>query len=458
MKKLFIILAIFLIMPLAFAADLEITQNSDKNNIIVGVDNPIILDLSIKNNGKTDSFSIYTLFGAGFNMTENFIIEKGKTERLSLEFLPSSNLKVRGHLAVPYFVQASDYSEVEEKFVLNIVDLEDSFEIGASSLDPDTKILDVFIHNTLNHSFDDVDLYFSSAFFDFNKKVSFSPYERENFEIELDKEEYDKLSAGFYKIRANVEYQGVKSEIEEQIYFEEKDILKSESKSYGLIVSTKVIRKTNEGNVLTDSETIVKKNIISRLFTSFDPLPTSVNREGSSVYYTWDKSMKPGEVYEITVKTNLVYPFLAIILLILIIYFAKKTGSRDLSIRKKVHFVNAKGGEFALKVILNVQANKYLEKVRIVDRLPMLAQVYNRFGGDLPNRYHKGKKIFEWEFDEMEQGERRVLSYIIYSKVGVLGKFALPRARARFKREGKEKEVNSNNAFFLSSSKEEEEY
>jgi hypothetical protein len=49
----------------------------------------------------------------------------------------------------------------------------------------------------------------------------------------------------------------------------------------------------------------------------------------------------------------------------------------------------------------------------------------------------------------MQPGERRVFSYIIYSKIGVLGKFALPQATAVYERDGKVKETHSNQAFFM---------
>jgi hypothetical protein len=54
------------------------------------------------------------------------------------------------------------------------------------------------------------------------------------------------------------------------------------------------------------------------------------------------------------------------------------------------------------------------------------------------------------EFDKLEEGERRVLSYIVFSKVGVLGKFELPRTRSSFEREGEVKRSISNKVYFVS--------
>jgi len=41
------------------------------------------------------------------------------------------------------------------------------------------------------------------------------------------------------------------------------------------------------------------------------------------------------------------------------------------------------------------------------------------------------------------------VSYIVYSKIGVLGKFALPPTTAIYEKEGKIKETESNKAYFM---------
>ena len=42
------------------------------------------------------------------------------------------------------------------------------------------------------------------------------------------------------------------------------------------------------------------------------------------------------------------------------------------------------------------------------------------------------------------------MNYIIYSKVGVVGKFALPQSTAIYEKDGKIKEAVSNKAFYMS--------
>ena len=77
-------------------------------------------------------------------------------------------------------------------------------------------------------------------------------------------------------------------------------------------------------------------------------------------------------------------------------------------------------------------------------------KVYERFGGENPSRVNEAARLIEWDFEKLEAGEVRTLSYIIYSKdVGVMGKFALPSATAIYQKEGEIKEASSNKAFFV---------
>ena len=71
-------------------------------------------------------------------------------------------------------------------------------------------------------------------------------------------------------------------------------------------------------------------------------------------------------------------------------------------IRKKVSFVKSKGGEFALKVTLNLHARKYIEKIRLIDRLPPLVKLYEKFGIEKPIRTDEKNKRIEWAFEKLE--------------------------------------------------------
>lgn len=448
MKKIAILLLICLILPTICAIDLEINKTSDNEVMILDVDSPTTFNLTIKNNGNSDEFEFYTFFALIEEPKEKIQINSGETKEIQVKILPTYNLKT-GFSTFTLFIRGTDDTETEQQLTTRIINLEDAFEIGSGELNPETKSLEVYIRNKVNFNFEFITAKFSSPFFGFEESFALGPNQRQNFYVNLNREDWKKIIAGFYTLKAELTTESKTAEVEGIIKFVEKDIVSTIKKESGFIISKKIIEKINEGNTLASSETVIKKNIISRLFTSFSPEPDLVDREGLSVYYSWVREIKPGETLKISVKTNWLIPFLIIFLVVAIVVFAKKFSKRNLNLRKKVTFVRAKGGEFALKVSLFVYAKKYIEKIHIIDRLPSLVKIYEKFGGEIPSRVDEKNRRIEWNFEKLEAGEIRVISYIIYSKVGVLGKFALPSASAIFEREGEIKEERSNRAFFL---------
>jgi len=454
MKKIFILILILLILPLVLAIDINVEKQSSNEVMIAGLDKPAVFDLKITNLGAASNFQFYNLLGFNILPDEKVHISKGQTKEIQLKIFPIENLKYRGFYTFEYFIKGQDLSETREEVTFRIINLEDTFEIGSGKIDPESNSIKIYIHNKVNFDFGEINATFSSAFFDFEEGFSLGPNERKEFSVQLNKEDFKKLMAGFYTLNAEISVEGKKANVEGIIKFVEKDIITTTKKSYGFVINTKIIEKTNEGNTLAKSQTVLKKNIISRLFTSFSPQPDIVEREGLIIYYTWDREIKPGETLEIVVKTNWFLPLLVIFFIVFIVILTKQYLKTNLVLRKKVSFVKAKGGEFALKVSIFVHSKKYIEGVNIIDKLPPLVKIYERFGGEKPSRINeKGRKI-EWNFEKLEAGETRILSYIIYSKVGVLGRFALLAATAIYERDGKIHESESNKAFFIAEQKE----
>jgi hypothetical protein len=174
-----------------------------------------------------------------------------------------------------------------------------------------------------------------------------------------------------------------------------------------------------------------------------------VDRQGFGVYYTWNQEIKPGESSEIKVQTNWLFPLILILFIVAIAGITRYYSTRNLVLKKRVSFVKTKGGEFALKVSVVIKAKRYIEKVNIMEKLPPLVKLHEKFGVEVPSRIDEKNRRIEWRFNKLEEGEVRTISYIMYSKIGVVGKFALPRTTALFEREGKILERNSNQAFFV---------
>ena len=67
-----------------------------------------------------------------------------------------------------------------------------------------------------------------------------------------------------------------------------------------------------------------------------------------------------------------------------------------------------------------------------------------------PDKIDTQNRRIHWNIGDLNAGEERVFTYIIYSKVGVVGKFSLPEALTVFERNGNMHEVESNKVFFMS--------
>ncbi len=437
-----------LILPSVLAIDLEVEKLSSNEVIISELTQAAIFDLSITNNEESGLFTIYNLLG--FETEPKTVqISEGETKEFAFKIYLRDNFDYRGIYTLEYFLKNSKDESQPESLTFEIIDLEGVFEIGSGEISPETNSMEVFIHNTINFNFEDVDVSFNSAFFDLNKKFQLGPYGKKIFNVELDKEDFNKLMAGFYTLTADIEVENKKTNVEGVIKFVEKDILETSKKNYGFIINTELIKKVNEGNVVASSETLIKKNIISRLFTSFSPEPDIVNREGFNVHYTWSKEINPGETLEIVVRTNWLLPLLVIFFIVMIVFFAKQYSKTNVSLRKRVSFVRTKGGEFALKVTVFVSAKTHVERVSVIDRLPPMMKVYEKFGNEKPIRVSEHTRRIEWDLEDLDAGETRVLSYVVYSKVGVMGKFALPGATAVYEKDGKIHETESNRTFFV---------
>ena len=117
--------------------------------------------------------------------------------------------------------------------------------------------------------------------------------------------------------------------------------------------------------------------------------------------------------------------------------------------KKRVTYVRAKGGEFALKVLIKVKAKKFVENIKIVDKLPPIVKLYEKYGTINPDKIDEKNRRLEWNVENLDKGGEVMLSYIIYSKIRIMGKFALPPTTVIYEREGKVREAESNKVFFI---------
>ena len=100
-----------------------------------------------------------------------------------------------------------------------------------------------------------------------------------------------------------------------------------------------------------------------------------------------------------------------------------------------------------MKVSINIKARKFVEKVSVIDKIPVVVKLHEKFGnlGDFDEKTRRMK----WNLGNLNSGETRVFSYIVYSKIAVVGKFELPSVIAVYEKEGKIHETESKKVYFM---------
>ena len=155
----------------------------------------------------------------------------------------------------------------------------------------------------------------------------------------------------------------------------------------------------------------------------------------------------PRESLEINSVTNWTIPFLVVILVLFILFISHIFFSKDVEVQKRVRYVRTKSNDFALKVSVKVKARRFVEKIRIYDKIPAMTKVHNAEG--LNGKFEKERNRLKWDINYLSTGEERVFEYIIFSKIKILGKFELPSSAIVYEKNGKIHEDRSNRVFFV---------
>jgi len=450
--KLFslVCLVILISLPLISAINLDVNPIPVRDTIINDNKDPIIFEFEITNRGDSGNFEIFSFERFRIEPSDFFLAKGDSTTRI-VKFFPEGSMQENvGALKVPiYFREGSGSETVQEDIFVKLVDFDDAFDLKAENINPESDSLTISFYNVEDISYGNIDVVFSSEFFkDYKVSLGLDSYGKKVFSIPINKEDFKKLVSGTYFIDATYTVDGRTGIVKSPVKLLEKSNLVISEETKGFIIHSKSVDKYNEGNIPTIADVAMRKNIISRLFTTFSVEPLRVERQGVYVDYFWQKELQPDESLSVKVTTNWIFPILILIGIILILYLFNLYTTTNVVVRKNVSFVRTKGGEFALKVNLRVKSKKFVDKVTLIDRLPAMAQLYEKFGNS-PTKVNKVSGRLEWDLGHLGEGEERFFSYVIYSKTKIVGKFELPSATLVYESDGKLHEARSNRAFFI---------
>ena len=431
------------------SASLTVDVPSRIPAVIAGVEDPVVVELAIENLGEPDTIELWAGADLVLSPRGAFTVESGKSE-VEMEVYPNEvAARQDGLWSFQLEILSQHQGVFKETVTLRVVPLEKAIVFGVEPISPEHDRAILRVQNQQDIFLEDLELVFSSALFDSTEQVTLGPFEEKTLEAPLQSAKLSGISAGPYVVGLELRLQDVVAEQDGLVRYLEQEGVFVDTTSKGFVVRTREVRKVNEGNVPSEVEVTLRKNVLTRLFTSHESKPGSVERSGLSVVYTWKETLGPGQTLTVVQTTNYSLPVLLVILLVAITLFVRTYSQTKVVLGKRVSFVRTKGGEFALKVRMRVKASKAAEEVRVTDMLPQGMRWYGKWGRK-PDAVDVRTRSLTWNLGKMHAGEERVVSYILYSKLNVVGRFALPAARVLFRSGGEKQAVWSNKVYFVS--------
>lgn len=423
-------------------------DNVTRDAIIPELNHPAEVDL-IVSDFRSGQYNVYTLTDVSILPVNSFKLN-APNDTVSLKIYPTPNLNINGYYSFTYYLREDFNAEnLEDKMTVKIVPIKEALEITSEANDPEKDSVRFFVRNTADADLKNLKVSFSSALFDLdNQEFDLDAYSTKIFDVPV--ENLEKVEAGSYLVKGLVEVVSGSGDIEGKVYIGEKQGIETAESKSGIIFRESKIIKKNVGNVVEEVNIVVEKGAFSRLFTTFNVEPNVVTRDGWNVNYIWNKKLGPVEDFEVVAKTNYIIPLLVFIAAAFLVIGFKKFYTKKIEIVKSVSPVRTKGGQFALRVKINIKAKDNVQNVSLVDKIPAVVKVHEKFETIKPDKVDLKNRRLEWNFGDLAAGEERAISYIVYSTVGVVGRFALPSAVVVFERESEIHEVESNQVYFLS--------
>ena len=310
MKKLLLLILTLFLLDQTLA--IQIQPEYPTNIIVRDFENSIPLTLKITN-ATPGTYNLYTLADISITPSQTFQINSDPFEKTFI-IKPNKNLKLQGNYAFTYTLNHRGIQKHEQKILLRLLNLEDVIEISSESINPETSQLSFYIQNKEPVYLKNITATFSSILFNITTTFDLKPNEKYIIPVQVEPSKLAKTSAGVYIIDSQFQTNKGKKSIEGTLYLGEKKGITSIEDKSGLLIKTETITKVNSGNVVENIQIRMKRNIFSRLFTSFNIEPAQITRTGTSIEYLWTKSkLNPAESYTVKAKTNYILPFLIIL-------------------------------------------------------------------------------------------------------------------------------------------------
>jgi hypothetical protein len=448
-QKLSLILSVFImflcVLTIVNAADFTITKQAVNDVVAIELTIPARYDVTITNDRADKSFEFVSIIDTTILPKNTGVIAMGDSATVPVSVLPLN--RVRYNFNFEYFVRDNFGNSVKDSMFVKILPIAEIISIDMpKEVARDDTLLPVRIINKENINLGDVVIIADAGAFMASTTIAIPANTAVTANIPLTGTKIKTSEAGVYPLKItlflNNEYNYT---VNDTINLKEfSSISTQDSIDRSFFGYTKILTRTNTGNIkqIVTIE-LPYANFIERTFTHFDILPTG--RMQSKDGAMWQRELSPGESFTVRAITDYTVLIVIILLIIIAIVAYILVMRRRMVVHKKAIPVKTKGGEFASKIVILLKnvSGKEIMNLNLVDRLPLTTQLYEKFGSIKPDK--TDKHAVEWNFPALLPGEEIVVSYVLYSKIHMVGAINLPTASLSFTdAQGKRKTVSSN--------------
>lgn len=374
------------------------------------------------NESKTISFALQA--NSNFDYSENVVssdtIKIGKNDeyRGFFEF-PIQFSSTQDDVSIVYQVEVLPEDDIEVSYIPRISTQEISpvtplsFTVEARNI---STMQNVVINSQLGeYEFEKIEAEFDSQdnykVFTHNINESISPGNY-NARIAVRQESPLEDSAQEWFLTQNIEvvpYTNIEIEKED---------------THSLLVDTKQLTLTNQGNIEDEFEKQINHSFVKGLFFTSEE-----NVEKTKEGVRLSVPLEQGEVKEIQYSYNYIGLYVLLLVVLFIIgYISYRKISNPMDVETKIYDVkrDTHEGIKSLKVRIGFENIKVqeIETLKVVFRMPAYLSVNeDSFLLSPPNNVYKGKTQYrlEWNFKRFEKNDSRILGFQLVNSKGVLG-------------------------------------
>lgn len=457
MNKLFIVISVFLLLPLtAYAASFDVKVTSIKDKIVV--DEVAVFDIAVQNN--LDTTEEFTIKKAGYPFWDMYTDPLQSPINLKVPAQSASSIKL---FVRPLYITSVDTYTLDIGVVLARTGQEQkvpitigikstepliggyiptvlaSVSISPEKIDPrEESTIKIVLNNQNPINYTNLTIKIESNLFKDEIYTPLGPKEEKIIKVtkKLDDmvlPQEDRLVIAVFKDERLIVSPIVK-EFEVIGYSTQVDSPREQS---FLKIRKGVKVKSNDPRYKGTIK--VQTSPFKNLFLSTYPRAELVKENGRQ-YLVWNIELEKDRTMTVYTTENYrpIVVIIALAIVAVVLYFVFRS---PIVVRKGIaNVLVSEGGVSEAKIVVRVKNRgaKQITNIEVMDNLPHIAHVEKELsiGSMQPHavlQHPKKGLIIKWTLEALEPGDERVLSYKMKSRLAILGEFNLPAATARCK-------------------------